>query len=124
MPCDNCGYLFCVDENKNLFCARCEGKNVETQGTINVRANWFLEEWFSGENLIQIVKNYDKQSLITTLLIRLNNISYTFKEENGLPVDQFRYFPYFLKLIYQSNGFGDQHIKTRNKTPLWYQDFT
>jgi hypothetical protein len=117
MPCDNCGYLFCVDENKNLFCARCEGKNVETQGTINVRANWFLEEWFSGENLIQIVKNYDKQSLITTLLIRLNNISYTFKEENGLPVDQFRYFPYFLKLIYQSNGFGDQHIKTRNKTP-------
>ncbi|QLH79805.1 hypothetical protein HZS55_22020 [Halosimplex rubrum] len=110
MPCENCGCLRCVDDDRSLFCPRCTGKEIETKFAIRAEANWFLEDYFSGENLIGVLKEYEKTSLITTILTRLDHIAYNFKEKNGLPVDDFRYLPYFIKLIYENNGFGDKRV--------------
>jgi Holliday junction resolvase-like predicted endonuclease len=112
MPCQTCGCLLCVDGEETLFCPRCNGRHVQTKYAIRAEADWYLEDYFSGENLIEILKDYDKTSLITTILTHLDHLAYNFKEKNGLPVDEFRYLPYFLKLIYTADGFGDKQVQS------------
>ena len=119
MPCAECSeperdyyQLLCFDwESEVLFCPNCRDLSVEYDSQVELKLGWLLEERFTDGNIINSVKNYNKTNLILNLIERLNYIA-NFFEENKMPIDEFGYFVYIIKLVYGSSGFGDEQLQS------------
>lgn len=114
MPCDDCGHMLVVDyDDTSLFCPRCNGLPVESNAVVQATTTWLLEDYFTDENIIQLLGDYSRSNLILYLLTRLNHISNVFFQENGLPVNEFGYLAYILKQVYETNKseFGDKQLQ-------------
>lgn len=101
------------DDSTSLFCPRCQNLQVESNSMIQAKTGWLLEDYFTDENILNIIKDYSKTHLILYLLTRLNHISNIFfeEEQTGIPVADFGYIAYILKQIYPASGFGEKQLQ-------------
>lgn len=118
MPCPECSHpnrddyqLLCLDEDQEtLFCPNCRGLPIEYDSQIDLRLGWQLDERFTDENVVDLVKHYSKTNLILYIIHRLNHIANIY-DKNGTPIDEYGYLSHFLKIVYQSSGFGDKQLE-------------
>lgn len=112
MPCADCNRLLAVtpDDKSSLFCPRCQGLPVEASAVVKAATNWLIEDFFTDEEIIGLVKEYNKPNLIYALIRRLNHVSNEFQKNlhRGLPITDFGYVTYVLKQVYEAEDFGEK----------------
>lgn len=112
MPCADCGRLLAVDpdDESSLFCPRCQGLPVEASAVVKATTNWLIEDYFTDEEIIGLIKEYSKPNLTYALIRRLNHVSNKFQKDlhQGLPIADFGYMTYVLKQVYEAEEFGEK----------------
>lgn len=116
MPCCDCGTLLCVPENVDenesteLYCPECKGLDIESQGVVDVKADWMIEERFPENRIIDPLREYEKPEVIQFLVTRLNWRANKFMNRNGFPLNEFGYLAYLIHNVYQADNFGSKSL--------------
>jgi len=112
MPCSTCGHLLLVDRDKErLVCPDCLDIEMADRDVVEdkiERDRQFLQD----ENLIRLLKDYDKDHLLLYLIERLNIISHEFYENRRLEMREFAYINYLINIVYTADEsqFGDDQL--------------
>jgi hypothetical protein len=97
-------------DQETLFCPKCRGLPIEYDSQVELRLGWQLDERFTDENVVGLVKEYSKTNLILYLIHRLNHIA-NIHDKNGTPIGEYGYLSHFLKRVYENSGFGDEQLE-------------
>lgn len=113
MPCGDCRQLLTILPGETeLFCPSCDTTtehSIESQALINAKTNWLLKDYFTDENLIEIVDQYRKEDLILFAVTHLNLRANAFRghPKSGFPSED---FAYLIKEIYRHDEFGNEEL--------------
>lgn len=95
--------------SQKLICPFCTDINVESQEIIDKKVRAGLD-FFTDDQLMEVVTNYDKDNLLLYLIERLNIVADDFLETRRLDMTEFSYINHLIKTIYPREGFGDRYL--------------
>jgi hypothetical protein len=117
MPCVECGSpLFVSEKYEDLRCPNCSNLSVASPELVESQVKTH-RDYFGEKELIEFLKDYDKEQLILALLRMGNKAASQIWEDRGISLRDFALPPRLIKLLLPESGFGGKRLDVNDWPP-------